>query len=78
MEKDFGAEGPHVVQARTFEPEVWFAVKGYDEEKRKHILADPEEKLTIVEALARYKELNPTGQSALYRLYRWHPPGQTV
>lgn len=76
MEKDFGSEGPLVVQARKFDPDRWFAVKGYDEEKREYILADPEEKLTVTEALARYKELNPTGEAIIYRLYKWQPPEQ--
>ena len=74
MERDYGHDGPHIVQVRRFSKELsdyWLNVKGYDEEKDELIMADPDDKLTIDEALEIFRKISPTGFSAIYRVVGW-------
>lgn len=75
MEKDYGRHGPHIVQVRRFNKEssvdYWLNVKGYDEVKDELIMADPDDKLTIEEALEIFRKISPTGFSAIYRVVGW-------
>ncbi|WP_342087998.1 hypothetical protein [Dyadobacter sp. OTU695] len=79
MEKDFGHHGPHIVQIRRFTPEntdYWENVAGINEQTNELIMAKPEDRLTMTEATALLRKLNPTGFAAIYRVVHWHWPEQ--
>ncbi|WP_342085965.1 hypothetical protein [Dyadobacter sp. OTU695] len=74
MERDYGHDGPHIVQVRRVDKDsldYWLNVKGYDEENDELIMADPEDKLTMEQALEILRKISPTGFSAIYRVVRW-------
>ncbi len=79
MEKDYGRYGPQIVQIRRFREDstdYWENVKEYDEETKQLTMAEPDDKLTMDEALVLIRKLNPTGFSAIYRVIHWHWPEQ--
>lgn len=72
---DLLTKSPYVVQIYSFADDRWRNVIGVREGTTEPIYAAPDEHITLDQATKLCTLLNPSGMSAVHRVFAWHPEG---